>query len=198
MKESLEKMDQQKNRKRAEYILRALGFKNWKELVGKKILDIGSGDAELALTGKEMGVNIVCLDVNKEKQAQGVRNGLDYIHASADNIPIDDNSFDLILSHGSVPSFCSRKKDAIAVLNEVKRLLKTDGEFRFGTMCLSFDEDKLFNEEEEKNFSLKQRIERVREKSLEFLQTYDPDIQEFFVKYKKEVPKICYIMQKKK
>ncbi|MFA5230201.1 MAG: class I SAM-dependent methyltransferase [Candidatus Paceibacterota bacterium] len=95
--------DIEKIEKRAILILNSLGFKSFDELKGKQILDIGSGMADLALAAKKRGIDIVCSDINNEYFQKGVKSGLDYRWFSGYNIHTEGESFDLVLSSGSIP-----------------------------------------------------------------------------------------------
>jgi len=189
----------EKNKEKADFILKNLGFENFDELRNKKILDIGSLDAIFALYTKSQGIEIVCTDINETCQKEGGRKGLNYVLANAKNLPFEDNDFDLILSHASAPNILTTKEDVIAVLKEIKRVLKPGGEFRFGPIYLNaniFSNEELFTAKEEKIFNLKQRIERVRQHSIGFLKSFDKNIFETFTNHKKIVPNLYYTMKK--
>lgn len=196
-----EKQDQNfKNTiKRGVLILKDFGFKNFNELKGKKILDIGSYNAEFALAAQKEGIEIICSDINEEYQKAGLKKGLKYICANAMNLPFDDNSLDLVLSHASVPIISQTKEEVIKVLQEVKRVLKKDGEFRFGPIYLIaniFSNEEVFGNKKLESFSIKQRIERVRIASLNFLKNYDPNITETVLNYDGRIPRLYYTMKK--
>lgn len=181
------------------FILERLGFKSFDELRGKKILDIGSYSAEFALGAREKGIEIICSDIKEECQKAGLAQGLNYILANANNLPFKDSSLDLVLSHASAPTVLSKKEDIIKILQEVKRVLKEDGEFRFGPTYLGKDiflDNELFTAEEKKILNVKQKIERIREASLKFLQNYDPNITETLLSYEGRIPKLYYTMKK--
>jgi ubiquinone/menaquinone biosynthesis C-methylase UbiE len=164
--------EQKRVEKRAQAILNNLGFKSFDELKGKTILDIGSGQAEFGLGAKKKGINVICSDVDPENQKKGIEQGLDYRIIDALNIPLKDNSFDLVLSHGSVPIIFHRREQLILALKEVKRILKKGGEFRFGPTHLVaslLDLETLFTPGEEKTLTQEENSKRRRQRSLEIL-----------------------------
>lgn len=58
------------------------------------------------------------------------------LHAEAENLPFEDNSFDYVISMGSFMNFADRK---YKILSEMKRVLKSDGEM----IVSSFSENAL-------------------------------------------------------
>lgn len=115
-------------------ILGDLGL-TWEDLRGKKVLDVGAGLGELAEVGKKHGVEIVSLDKFEGKKHEGGQTppkDISFVTADAAHMPFSDNSFDIIISHAAVPSPSGSPEEAEAILSEARRVLKDEGEFRFG------------------------------------------------------------------
>ena len=180
----------------AEHILRTLDL-DWKSLQGKKILDVGAGLAELAQTAKEHGITITSLEKNQEPTAAEILlKDIPFVKATVEKIPFKDESFDLIICHAAPPIIAATKQEVEQALADVLRVLKEDGEFRFGPAPLSpaiFAADELFSPAEEAKFSTLERVKRIKEKSLAYLQTLYPQIVE-----KKSRTDKYYLLQKQK
>ena len=174
---SLEKLQAE----RAEAILHDLGM-TWEQLQDKKVLDIGAGLAEFAQEAKKHSINVVSLEKQPEIWEEGTPSkDVPYIQGDAKTLPFQDNSFDVILSRAAPPTISHEKDQIIQVLKEVNRVLKIGGEFHFGPGNLNatvFTSEELFTPEETQSFSTEQRIKRIREKSIEFLQQINPNIEE--------------------
>jgi SAM-dependent methyltransferase len=104
--------------------VRALG-----EIEGKDILELGCGAARWSIELAKRGARPVGLD-NSSRQLEHARRlsaeaGLDFrlVHASAEDVPLPDASFDIVFSdHGGL-SWC----DPHAAVPEAARLLRPDG-----------------------------------------------------------------------
>ena len=102
----------------------------------KKILDIGSGEGEFAAWAKEHGVsdNIYSLDSfhSPGNSKKGVR-------GDAEKLPFKDESFDMVISHGSMPMLLHEKKDPKMALrntiSEMLRVVKENGEIRLAPIA---------------------------------------------------------------
>ncbi|HRH31059.1 MAG TPA: class I SAM-dependent methyltransferase [Candidatus Paceibacterota bacterium] len=69
------------------------------EMVTGKILDIGASDAQFAKDfSKKEGVEIVSIDSNVPESEKGL-----VIEADARKLPFGDGSFDMVISHASMP-----------------------------------------------------------------------------------------------
>jgi ubiquinone/menaquinone biosynthesis C-methylase UbiE len=106
---------------------------NWKKLRGKRVLDLGAGQADFALGAKKRGIEVISLDQEfggnypDKKLPQGVP----YIVANMlDGIPLPDEDVDLIVSRAGLPEMTPEELEKL--INETKRVLKPGGEFRFG------------------------------------------------------------------
>jgi len=95
-----------------------------------KALDLGTGTGKWALYLAEKGHEVVAVDLAKEmlKVASMKANIADlrisFIHSNAENLPFENESFDIVLAMGDLLSYA---KDPIKVLNESHRVLKTGG-----------------------------------------------------------------------
>lgn len=183
----------------AHLVMNNLGLE-MEKMRGKKILDLGAGKAELAQSTKNRGINIMSLDSGIGYSADELPKGIDYVKGSAAELPLKNESLDLLLSHGSPPGLSQTKEEVAKIIKEALRVLNNGGEFRFGPGYLHpaiFDSGEIFSEEEEKNFSTEDRMKRIREKSLEFLKTIYPNIEEIAIKGKENrIDGFFYLLRK--
>jgi len=106
------------------------------DLSDRRILDLGSGygGAARVLAG-EHGAHVTCLNLsaieNERNRAlsrvAGVADTVEVIDGSFDNVPCDDEKFDLVWSQDAI----LHAPDRTAVLDEVARVLKSGGDFIF-------------------------------------------------------------------
>ena len=160
--------------------LQDLGL-DWQDLKDKLTLDIGAGRALIAEAAKKKGVDVISFDINPEMWIEkGVKlPDASYVKGSAEQLPFPDEKFDLIISHAGPFTNTYSKEGFIQMLSEAKRVLKEGGEIRFGPGNLNADifmDKELFSAEEYESFTTKQRIERIGERSLEFLKSIDKNI----------------------
>lgn len=184
--------------------LKDLGL-DFNYLKDKLTLDIGAGSAKVAEAAKKKGVEIISLDINPEMWTEeGTKlPDVPYVKASAEKLPFDNETFDLVISHAGPFSNIPSKEIVAKIIAEAKRVLKEGGEFRFGPGNLNaniFTSEELFTPEEEESFTIEQRIERIGEKSIEFLKSIDPNItQEGIREPSHDFPsKHFYILRKPK
>jgi len=111
------------------------------EVAGKDVLELGCGTAYWSAWLARRGARVVGLD-NSSKQLESARSfqrefGLAFplIHASAEEVPIPDARFDLILSEYGASIWC----DPYRWVPEAARLLRPGGELVFlrnGTLLM--------------------------------------------------------------
>jgi ubiquinone/menaquinone biosynthesis C-methylase UbiE len=94
---------------------------------GKIVLDIASGEGygSNILAQKALEVFGVDIDVESVKSANKkyIKNNLKYILGSADNIPIESNSIDVVVSFETIEHHDKHEE----MFMEIKRVLKNDG-----------------------------------------------------------------------
>ena len=155
----------------------------WKNLEGKKILEIGAGLATFAKEAQRRGIEVVSLEKEPELwTSEGPPpQDVQYVKGDAEKLPFADESFDMIISIAAPPIISKTKEEIRAVIGEARRVLKSGGEFRFGPAGLIggiFDATELFTPEEKVKLSQEERRARANQESLEFLQTVDHTITE--------------------
>jgi SAM-dependent methyltransferase len=103
------------------------------EVAGKDVLELGCGAAQWSIALARRGARVVGLD-NSERQLEHAREamaeaGLDFplVHASAEQVPLTDESFDLIFCDYGAMTFADPRR----TVPEVARLLRPDGRFVF-------------------------------------------------------------------
>jgi ubiquinone/menaquinone biosynthesis C-methylase UbiE len=169
--------------KHIEKILNDLGL-NWESMRNKRILDIGAGPADVAAVAKGKGIDIISLDKNPEEWAEEEIKIPDvpYVKSDAEKMPFPDETFDLIISIGGPMVILPDKEKVKNMIKEAERVLKKGGEMRFGFTNINAvgSSDVLFSDEEYATFTREQRIARINEKSLEFLQSVNPNITQEF------------------
>jgi ubiquinone/menaquinone biosynthesis C-methylase UbiE len=112
-----------------QYLKRFLNFEN------KKILDMGCGIGKFLLECCQENLDIVGIDINPEyleiceKNFKGTKFKPSLFLAEAENLPFKNNSFDFI----NCTELLEHVKRPQKVLNEIYRILKTDG-FAFITI----------------------------------------------------------------
>lgn len=94
---------------------------------GKVVLDIASGEGygSNILAQKALEVIGVDIDIDSVKDANEkyIKNNLKYIVGSADNIPIESNSIDVVVSFETIEHHDKHEE----MFMEIKRVLKQDG-----------------------------------------------------------------------
>jgi SAM-dependent methyltransferase len=117
------------------------------EVEGKDVLELACGSARWSAWLTRRGARLVALD-HSERQLEGLgrlqqKFGVDFtlVHASAEDVPLPDESFDLVLSEYGVSLWCDPElwvPEAARVLRPGGRLVFV-GESPFVVMCLSDD-----------------------------------------------------------
>ena len=120
-----------------------------------KILELGCGDGELALSLAELGYNVSGVDISptaiewaKEKAKERNLN-VDLFTGDVLNMEFKDNSFDLAID--SYCLHCIIGEDRAKFLKEIKRILKPEGVLTGITMSNTIPDDikPMFNERRE-------------------------------------------------
>jgi ubiquinone/menaquinone biosynthesis C-methylase UbiE len=116
------------------------------DVSGKDVLELGCGAGEWSRSLARVGARVVGLDNSEARleraRAANAAEGLDFplVHASAEAIPLEDASFDVVMADWGAPTFA----DPYLFVPEVARVLRPGGLFAFsgGTPIewLCFDE----------------------------------------------------------
>jgi len=93
----------------------------------KIVLDIASGEGYGSYILSRYASNVIGVDIDKDTvidaQKKYVNNNLSFVVGSADNIPVDSNSIDIVVSFETIEHH--DKHDEMFL--EIKRVLKSDG-----------------------------------------------------------------------
>jgi len=133
---------------------KSLDLPNILELKGDEIvLDVGCGlgratmgAAKLLSTGKVIGVDIwdrLEIPGNSQEKAyenadiEGVKEKVEFRFGDVFNLPFNDNYFDAVICAGCISSFHNDEKK-IKAMNEIRRVLKTNGIFYLREPTLKF------------------------------------------------------------
>ncbi len=103
------------------------------DVAGKDVLELGCGAARWSIALSQLGARVVGLDLSSQQlhharrlmQEAGVSFPL--IEASAEHVPLPDNSFDIVFCDWGAMTFC----DPYRTVPEVARLLRVGGLFAF-------------------------------------------------------------------
>ena len=98
----------------------------------KKILDIGSGEGDFAAWAQNHGVSDTIYSLEKSPNYQAFAEKT--TRGEAEYIPFKDESFDMIISHASMPILLYEKDDSKKALHysvlEMLRVVRQNGEIR--------------------------------------------------------------------
>ena len=121
------------------------------DVAGKDILELGCGAARWSIELAQLGARPTGLDLTA-RQLQHARRlmaeaGVDFplIQASAEDVPLPDNSFDIVFCDWGAMTFCDPRR----TVPEVARLLRSGGLFAFSGatpiqfLCLDVVTDQL-------------------------------------------------------
>lgn len=115
---------------------------------GVKVLDLGAGYGGAArYLAREYGAHVTCLNLSDKENArnraltheQGLDERIDVLHAAFEDIPLPDESFDILWSQDAILHSGDRRR----VLDEAARVLKPGGEFIFTDPMQADDADDL-------------------------------------------------------
>src|SRR5882672_11157210 len=100
-------------------------------LDGKRVLELGCGGGQFSAALATQGVAVVGLDVSGAQLTHARANAprLPLVHASAEDTPFADASFDVVFCDHGAMNFC----DPDRTLPEVARLLRPRGRLAFAT-----------------------------------------------------------------
>ena len=153
------------------------------DLKNKKILEVGSGrGGGLAFLAKKFGpfkgigldMDKIAVKFSNRKYGNGK---LNFMQGDAQNIPLEDNSVDLILNVESSHRYPNFDK----FLKEVHRILKPGGSFMFTDFRYHFQFEDFFKSLESSNL-IKVRENNITERVLEALEMDDPRKRRFINK----------------
>jgi SAM-dependent methyltransferase len=103
------------------------------DVAGKDVVELGCGTAYVSSWLARRGARVTAIDVTEEQLATALRmqaeHGLEFplIHASAEDVPLPDESFDLAVSEYGASIWC----DPDLWIAEASRLLRPGGELVF-------------------------------------------------------------------
>lgn len=102
------------------YIFNCLG-----DLKNKKVLDVGAGTGRLSIRFASLGAETTALDISPEmlKVLNCKNSRIKTVVADAENLPFDDNSFDIVVGAFLIVHF----KNPKYFFNEAYRVLKPGG-----------------------------------------------------------------------
>lgn len=94
----------------------------------KNILDVACGTGIVARTAKDRlkdKVSVTGVDLNPAmlRVARQIRSDINWIEGNAQNLPFENESFDVVLCQAALMFF----PDKVAALTEMKRVLRTEG-----------------------------------------------------------------------
>lgn len=180
----LEKEQVERWGKNATEDLSDLGL-GWDDLKNRSTLDVGAGQALIGESAKLRNIEVVSLDNNPESWVNEDKitiPDVHYIKSDAIKLPFHDESFNFVISHAGPFVNTNSKENLIEMINEALRVLKYNGELRFGPGNLNaniFEDNELFSSSEEReNLSTQECIQRIKEKSLQFLKNVNPNFEQ--------------------
>lgn len=96
--------------------------------LGKRVLDIGSGDTQKFAAGAPIGTEVVSLNplLKDPKMRKKVKEATSSVAAEVQHLPFKNSSFDTIVSVFAVPMYLERE-DYRKSLQEIHRILKPGG-----------------------------------------------------------------------
>ncbi|MEK7464334.1 MAG: class I SAM-dependent methyltransferase [Patescibacteria group bacterium] len=98
--------------------------------VSGKVLDIGSGSGRDGLIFKNRGLAVICLDASESMVKLSTQKGLSSIVGDFNSLPFPKESFDGIWAYTALLHIPKTGIDK--PLDEISRVLKTDGVFGLG------------------------------------------------------------------
>ena len=121
------------------------------DVAGKDVLELGCGAARWSIALYQRGARPVGLDLSPRQLSHARRlmaeSGADFplIEASAEDVPLPNESFDIVFCDWGAMTFCDPER----TVPEVARLLRAGGLFAFATaspiqfLCLDLETDQI-------------------------------------------------------
>lgn len=100
------------------------------ELVGKNILDVGSGPGRDAVLLREKGITVTCLDASAEMVKFCSEKGFESVLGDFNQLPFSENMFDGVWAYTSLLHV--KKSEITKAIQEIYRVLKPNGIFGLG------------------------------------------------------------------
>lgn len=91
----------------------------------QNVIDVGCGGGRYSRYIKQKGMDITAVDKYKEMAYSLEEDNIKFLQANMDNIPVNDEVYDLILSIGVIHN-ATTKKEFRKTINEFYRILKKD------------------------------------------------------------------------
>ena len=92
----------------------------------QKAIDVGCGGGRYSRYLKQKGIDVLAIDKYKEMAVSLKEDNISFMQANMDNIPVDDDKFELILSIGVIHNAIT-KKEFIDTIKEFNRILRNGG-----------------------------------------------------------------------
>lgn len=109
-----------------EYLAR-LGL-NAEDLIGKKVLEVGSQFGRFLKLARKKGIDVVGIENDLKIGQISPENT---ILSDARSLPFKDESFDIALSRFAPPTTFDNREDVVKFIQEILRVLKPQGRFYF-------------------------------------------------------------------
>jgi ubiquinone/menaquinone biosynthesis C-methylase UbiE len=116
-------------KKRELFIPKYAEFEKWK---GKKILEVGCGAGSDLIEFAKNGAVVSGIDLSNKSVELTIKRFELYGYkgvikeADAENLPFDENTFDMVISNGVI----HHTPDIVKAISEIYRIVKPDGEIR--------------------------------------------------------------------
>ena len=92
----------------------------------QKAIDVGCGGGRYSRYLRQKGIDILAIDKYKEMAVSLKEDNISFMQANMDNIPVDDDKFELILSIGVIHNAITKNK-FIDTIKEFYRILRSGG-----------------------------------------------------------------------
>ncbi len=117
------------NLRRAEIMLASLGMVLEDLRKFGLVLDIGARGCEVEKAARSVKINSV-VSVDRSFPKSIIDSGMKVIQSDAKNLDLEDNKVDLALVRASAYFYTQTEEETWAILNNINRILKKDGEQR--------------------------------------------------------------------